>query len=330
MYCEALVFMLIVAGIASMQNSLTGVSYYSFPVLVTASSATVAACWAVGVVSLVLVASMTSEFGDGVAAALLRGGRAACGVVFLHVLASAGVCIGHSDPDMCVAVVSGNHMFPLDLNFMYYVFAVSFGLTLSFAIICLLIAQHGTLAVVNKRNSSPTVPRVAWNLNLVLVCLFEFEALLDHNITTAFAPRQVIASWQTLVAVPVLLLLDLVCVKLVNTRLLWSSILVVVVHILVTGAWVTLAFFSSVVRSSDVVYVNIAFAVLQFLAAVGDATTIISGAKASDNNAHVETASAVTTARKLDIFDIPVRSGNRSTSDTRVYRRLELRVKKMV
>ena len=90
---------------------------------------------------------------------------------------------------------------------MYYMFAVAFGLCMGPAIGCILIAQNGTLTVINKRtvdkgHKMATLPRTAWNMNIVLLLLFEIQATMDHNITSAFAVRPVLGSWQTLIGLP--------------------------------------------------------------------------------------------------------------------------------
>lgn len=324
MFCEALVFALIGFGMISLQNTLTGVAYYSFPVLVTSMSVATAACWILGVAGLVLVVSMTTGFGDGVASVLLRGGRAACGIFLLHVSGAAGLCAGHSDQDFCVAVLSGNHVFAPDSSFMYYVFAVAFALNFGASVVCLLIAQHGTLAVIEKRSASEAVPRTAWNANLVLMTLFEVQAVLDHNITRAFATRQFLASWQTLVGIPTLLLLDMLCLKLASLRSLWSALVVLAVHLLVVGAWITLAFLSASVRSVDAMYVNATLGIVLMLCVLSDCIQIVSAARKPETQAAPKIASVA----RPDIFDIPVRAGSRGFSERRLRRATDMRSKK--
>lgn len=333
MFSETLVFLLIVAGLISLQNTFTGVSYYSLPVILTAVSVTVAASWALGVVGLVLAASMTTDFGDGVSSVLLRGGRAACGVVVLHVTGVAILCVVHPDPDIYVAFVTGNHLFSPDSSLMYHIFAVAFGLGVGSALVCVLIAQNGTLTVIDRRgvlkgSALTSMPRTAWNFNAVLICLFEVQVVMDHNISSAFAVRQVLGSWQTLAGLPTLLLFDLLSVKMVHINRLWSVLVVVTFHVLVVSAWVVTAFFSTTLHTTNAMYVNAAFAAIQIMCIIGDVVRIFSGMRSQGKQTSASGVSKTQTAHDVDnglgsfdmpvrsdrrgLFDMPVRSGSRS------------------
>ena len=79
------------------------------------------------------------------------------------------------------------------------------------------------------------VSRVSWNVSLLLVILFETEVTVQHNSSSAFATRPTYVSWQTIVAWPTLLLLDIMCAKLEEaTRqgVLWSKITCFWLHFL--------------------------------------------------------------------------------------------------
>ena len=291
----------------------------------TAVSVTVAASWTFGVIGLLLVASMITDFGDSVAMLLLRGGRAVCGVMILYLGGVAGLCLGHSDPDIYVAFSTGNHLFSSDSSLMYCIFAIMFALSVGSAIVCVVVAQHGTLTVIDKRiiDKGRALPRTAWNVNIVLILLFELQKTMQHNIDSAFAVRPILASWQTLAGLPTLMLFDLISVKMIHVNRLWSLLLVVTFHLLVISAWTVTVFFSDYLHSTDAMYVNIAFAAILIICMTSDIMQIANAMRSHDSpsiktskklaNTVATTLAAVDyTNNGYDLFNMPVRSGNRS------------------
>lgn len=330
MFVETLVFLLIGAGAVLLQNTLTGVAFFAFPPLVTAALGAEALAWALGVVGLVLVVATESDATDGLGSALLRGGRAACGVVLMHVAAVGALCGAHSDTDMCIAMASGNHLFPSDTAFVYYVFAIVLALNIAVVGVCLLVAQHGALRAVARRSAPAYTPRLSWNLSLVLLALYETQFTMQHNAATAFAPRQVYAAWQTLIGVPTLFVLDIACAKFVATARLWSKIMAVVVLVLVVGGHATLLVLFPVLRSTDTLPVNLAVTALLVLCTVLDIVSIlareerVSSPGAAQGAAVAMAAAQVTQAPLLTregLFELPVRSGVRHVIDARIQRR---------
>lgn len=337
MLCEGLVFLLAGAGTVILQNTLTGVSYYTYPVLVCAVLGTTAACWVLGVVSLVFLASMDSDFGDGLSSSMLRGARACCGVVMLHMAFSGGLCALNSDPDMCIAMLTGNHLFPSEGALMYHIFAVIFVLLAFTVIVCVLVAVHSMLRSVNRRTFAKPVSRVSWNVNLVLVALFETEVTVDHNTANAFATRSVYVSWQTLIAVPALLVMDILCAKFVvvsREGVVWARIMVVILHLLVLGGWAVLLLLHPVVRSRDTMFVNMGAGAIQVLCSVFDVANVLSHREDRARQAKSSAGHHVlkTGERATSLLEMPVRSGVQHVMETRIYRRppIDLRKKKVV
>ena len=58
---------------------------------------------------------------------------------------------------------------------------------------------------------SHPVSRVGWNASLIVLLLFEAEVTVQHNSSSAFAIRPTYMSWQTIVALPAIFLLDIAC-----------------------------------------------------------------------------------------------------------------------
>ena len=334
MLSEALVFVLISAGIISLQNTMTGVSYYVFPVLVSSTIAVAGISWTLSIFSLVLLSNVVSDYGDGLACSLLRGGRATCVVVLLHIATVGALCAVNTDPEMCVAMFSGNHLFPQEAALMYYVFAIGFLLCLGAVVVCVLVAQTRMIRSVYVRFPSTPVPRLSWNVNLLLVVLFETEVIIQHNTVNSFEPRVVYVSWQTLVAIPALLICDILCARLVvvsRTGAAWSHIMVILLHATAIAAFAVLVVLHPVTRSLDTLYVNAGAAALQLICTILDLMNLIISRQSSP--AVPQTVSTVRVPqRPVDLFDIPVRSGVQSTQDVRRKRRptFDLRSKKDV
>jgi hypothetical protein len=234
---------------------------------------------------------------------------------------------------MCIAMTTGNHLFPHDAAYLYYVFAIALVASVIVVGLCLLVAQHGALRVVAGRSPSASPPRMSWNLNLVILALHETQYTIAHNMATEFAPRQVYAAWQTLIALPALLVLDLACVKFVATGALWSKIMAVVLLVLVVGAHASAVILVPVLRAADNLYVNVAVGGLQALCTVLDIVSVLARprAGAAPDAAPAAPALAAPAARRDGLFEQPVRSGVRHVIDTRIPRRrtaMDLRVKK--
>ena len=111
-------------------------------------------------------------------------------------------------------------------------------------------------------------------MSIVLVLLFEIQATMEHNITSAFAVRQVLGSWQTLARLPTMLLFDLISIKRIHVNRLWSMLLAVTFHVLVIGAWVATVCFSDHLHSTDAMYVNITFAAILIICTTLDVIQI--------------------------------------------------------
>ena len=351
MFVETLVFLLVGVGVVVLQNTLTGVAFVSLPPLATAALGTLALAWVLGVAGLVLLVATESGVTDGLSCALLRGGRAACGVVLLHVAAVGALCGVHSDPDMCVGMASGNHLFAPDSAFLYYVFAIALALSVSTVGMTLLVAQHGALQAAAARSALVSIPRMSWNLNLVLIALYETQFTMEHNAATSFAPRQVYAAWPTLIGLPALFVLDIANAKLVAIRALWATVVASVVLVLVVGGHASLIVLFPVLRYTDTLPVNVAVAALQVLCTVFDIASIASRQRVDvgsrpATSVVTEVPREPQTVTREGLFEMPVRAGvsqsMRQTArtgpprqllvDARIQRRppLDLRAKKNV
>jgi len=312
MLAEALVFMLMAAAVVSLQNTLTGAAHFPYPVLASASLATVAASWGLGAAALLVLASTDAEATDGLASVCARSGRAAIGVVLMHAAAVAALVATAADSDLALASFFANHMFAPEAALLYYVCAIACALCCTAAIACICVAQHSMLRTLQRRAPSSPVPRLSWNVNLALLLLFESEVTLRHNAATAFAVRRVYASWQTVAALPALLLADVFCARCVvlsRAGVKWAKFTAVALLAAVVAAWGVLAALHPAAR----VGINAGAAALQLLCTAADVVNILSKRRPPAPPAPPPPPAppAQSDPRRV-LFDLPVRSGTLS------------------
>lgn len=278
MLSEGVIFQVWVAALISLQHTMlspnTGASY-SYPIVISSMLITIGLCLALSIVSLVVLGSMTTDFGDGVALCLLRCSRAVCGALLIVAMATGAMAVTSADMDTHIGMFFSTHLFAVDRAIFHYGFAILFVLILAAAIICALIACHSLLRTVMSRIKYKTVSRISWNVNIACICITEIQLTARHNIVTGFESRLVFISLETLIAVPTLFVLDLLFAKfyILNQEkngVLWAKIMCVFILALVVGGWAILVLLQPSLQSLDYCYVNAVVGCLQVVGTLID------------------------------------------------------------